>query len=272
MKLSKKYYWMARPDPNTKRRLQKIIELLGSGVRTVRNITYKLYPKLHGKVLENAYNTTVKDTVKLRTSGLIRFEQIKEVRTSVRNIEGYQDIDDFAEAKQIDDLSEYYSITRRPAHIKPIEVWFEKETIIDDFEDICGEYDIPTLPVRGKAQWSSLKKASNRLTRDHIILYFGDNDKVGLQIYEIIKDYIHFLGCECSFRWCGITEEQEEKYGLPSNARLDGLDTEDLHEVIRIAILEYIDTDKLKKIERQEKQDKEELDKYTLKFVKKEGG
>jgi len=25
-----------------------------------------------------------------------------------------------------------------------------------------------------------------------------------------------------SFRWCGITEIQEKKYGLPSNARLDG--------------------------------------------------
>jgi len=189
---------MAKSDPNTQQRLNKIVEILGSGVRTVRNITYKLYPKLHGKALDRKYNTTIKDTVKLRTSGKIQFRQIKEVRTSVRDIKGYDNVDIFIKNKAIDDLSQYYSLNRRPAHIKPIETWFEKETIADDFEDVCGNYDIPTLAVRGKAQWSSLKKAADRLTNDHIVLYFGDNDKVGQQIYETIKDYIKFLGCECS--------------------------------------------------------------------------
>ena len=89
----KKYYWMAKPDPKTQLRLSKIIEILGNGIRTVRNITYKLYPNLHGKALENAYTNTIRDTVKLRTSGLIGFHQIKEVRTSVRDLEGYQDIE-----------------------------------------------------------------------------------------------------------------------------------------------------------------------------------
>jgi hypothetical protein len=265
----KKYYWMAKPDPKTQQRLNKIIEILGSGIRTVRNIAYKLYPSLHGKALENAYTNTIKDTVKLRTSGLIGFWQIKEVRTSVRDIEGYQDIDDFINCKTTTDLSQYYSLSRRPSHIKPVEVWFEKETIIDDFNHICGQYDIPTLSVRGKPQWSSLKKASGRLTNDHVVLYFGDNDRIGNQIFGTIEDYIHFLGCECSFHWGGVTEEQEQKYGLRRNVRLDGLDSEDLHEIIETEILKYIDMDKLKEIERQEEKDRKTLSNYVLRVVKK---
>lgn len=264
----KKYYWMSKPDIETQKRLNKIVELLGNAIRTVRNITYKLYPKLHGKALDRKYNTTIKDTVKLRTSGKIKFDQIKEVRTHLTNPDGYKDIPDFIARQEIDDLSVYYHKTKRPAHIKPFEVWFEKETIMDIFEHECMVYDIPSLSIRGKPQWSTIKKASDRLTDEHHILYFGDDDKIGHQIFETIRDYVHYLGCECTFYWCGITEGQEQKYGLPKNVRLDGLDDEPLSEIIKDAILKYIDSDKLKKIREQQQKDKEWLKGYKLKIVK----
>ena len=257
-------------DVRTQKRLNKIKNILGNDSKTVRNILYKLYPNLHGKSLDRKYNTTIKDTVRLRTSGQIKYHQIKEVRTSVRNSKGYQSIDDFVKKMTKTNLGSYYFLNRRPSHIKPIECWFEKETIIDEFEYVCSKYDIPTLPVRGKPQWSTLYNASERLTNDHVILYFGDNDKTGKQIFGTIVDYLHFLKCECTFRWCAITDAQEKKYGLPHNARLDGLDDKELHEVIKTEILKYINSDKLKNIELQEKKDKLTLNDYVLKLVKKE--
>jgi len=59
----KKYYWMAKADEITEKRLTRIMEILGDGIRTVRNIAYKLYPKLHGKALDRKYNTTIQTTV-----------------------------------------------------------------------------------------------------------------------------------------------------------------------------------------------------------------
>lgn len=266
----KKYYWMSRPDEDTEKRLDKIIKLLGDGIRSVRNITYKLYPNLHGKALDRKYNTTIKDTVKLRTSKRIKFEQIKEVRTRLSNPEGYQNMQDFIDRQEIErDLGLYYSRSKRPSHVKPFEVWYEKETVLEDFEGICLVYDVPSLTIRGKPQWSTIKKASDRLTDKHDVLYFGDNDKIGHQIFNTVEDYVHYLGCECSFLWCGVTEEQEQKYGLPKNARLDGLDDVDLHEIIKEAILKYIDSDKLKRIRDQQDKEKEELKDYKLKIVKK---
>jgi len=265
----KKYYWMENPTPKTTERHNKIIQILGDGVRTVRNITYKLYPNLHGRALDNAYNTTTKDTVKLRTSGKIRYEQIKETRAHAKNKRGYHNIDELKKDYQQKELRNWYSRNKRPSHKQPIEVWFEKETIIDDVEEICDQYDIPTLTIRGQPQWSSLKKASDRITDDTIILYFGDNDKIGREIYETIQDYMSHLGTESSFRWCGITTEQEEEYELPPESRIDGLDTEDLQTIIEETILEYIDEDKYKEILDQEEKDRAELDKYQIKIVKK---
>jgi len=266
----KKYYWMAKSDDATEKRLCKIIDILGNGVRTVRNIAYKLYPNLHGKALDRKYNTTIKDLVKLRTSRRVKFEQIKEVRTHLSNPEGYEDKQDFIDRYEIEDLDMYYSRNKRPSHIKPIEVWYEKETVADDFESVCSVYDIPSLTIRGKPQWSTIKKASDRLTEEHIILYFGDNDIIGRQIFETVEDYVHYLGCECSFLWCGVTEEQEQKYDyLPKDARLDGLEDVDLHKIIKETVLEYIDSDKLEHIKEQQEKEKEELKDYKLKIVKK---
>ena len=153
---------------------------------------------------------------------------------------------------------------------RQIEVWYEKETITEDVEGICSVYDVPSLTVRGKPQWSTIKKASDRLTKEHIVLYFGDNDKIGKQIFDTIQDYVHYLGCECSFLWCGVTEAQEKKYKyLPKNARLDGLEDPDLHEIIENAILKYIDVDKLHNILNQQDKEKEYLKNYKLKIVKK---
>lgn len=261
---------MAKPTPSTEARFQQILEILGNSIRTVRNITYKLYPKLHGKELDRKYNTITKDLVKLRTSGRIQFKQIKEVRTHLSNPIGYKNENDFITQQEIHNLELYYHQDRKPSHIKPFEIWYEKETIADDIENICREYDVPSLTIRGKPQWSTLKKASTRLTDKHQILYFGDNDKIGHQIYETTKDYMEYLKCECTFHWKGITEEQEQKYKyLPQNARLDGLNTTDLQELIRKTILDNIHTRTLNDIIRQEGLIKHRLKNYKLKMVKK---
>jgi hypothetical protein len=265
----KKYYWMGIPTPSTLERHNKIIQILGDGIKTVRNITYKMYPHLKGTLLDNAYKTTIKDLVRLRVTGQIRFNQIKEVRTKLNNTRGYHDVKEFKNTKESQNPSDLYKRNRRPAHTQTIEVWFEKETVIDDFETVCGEYDIPTLTTRGDPQWSTIKKASDRLTEDHLILYFGDNDKRGRQIYQEIQDFIEYLSMERWFQWCGLTYEQEERFGLPPNSRIDGLNTNDLRTIIKETILLYIDKDILADIEKQEEKDKEYLDNYEIKLIKK---
>jgi hypothetical protein len=273
---TRNFYWKPTKKGFNKitwMRMQTIITIVGNTTRTVRNIAYKLYPKLHGKSLDNAYNMTIKDLVRLRMNHILDMDLIKEVRTTVNDVEGYRDVEDFLRYREVDALDLRYKRSRRPAHKHPMEVWFEKETVIDIFEEVCNEYDIPTLPVRGKPQVSTIAKGAVRLTPDHHILYFGDNDKIGREdIFGTCRDYVTYLNPDIpasAFHWCGVTNDQEKRFGLPKNARLDGLDTDDLVTIIKEAIEPYIDRTKLKNIVEQEKKDKEYLKGFKLVLVKK---
>ena len=62
-----KPYWKAKPTPIVINRM-KLLKSLTSVVRTVRRLTYMLYPKAKGKVLGNAYTNTIKDVVRCRTN------------------------------------------------------------------------------------------------------------------------------------------------------------------------------------------------------------
>ena len=273
---TREFYWKPTKkgfNKTTWKRMQKIITIVGNTTRTVRNIAYKLYPKLHGKALDNAYNMTIKDLVRLRMNRLLDMNLIKEMRTTVNDTEGYRDVEDFLRRQERDRLEDYYKRSRRPAHKYPIEVWFEKETVIDVFEEVCNEFDIPTLPVRGKPQVATMAKAAVRLTPEHHILYFGDNDKIGREdIFGTCRDYVTYLNPSIpasSFHWCGVTDSQEKRFGLPKNARLDGLDTDDLKIIIKEVIASYIDRVKLEDIEEQERKDREYLKGFKLVLVKK---
>jgi hypothetical protein len=272
MAIDKTPYWMRKPKPKVVERMNKIKEILGNAERTVRNIAYKLYPKLYGKLLDQKYNTTIKDTVRMRTSEMIPFEQIRESRTKLVDPKGYENVDDFIEHHSIEDCSILYSRNKRPSHKYLFENWYEKETLKPEYERICNKYDIPNLCIRGQAQWSTENKAFKRLTEDHVILYWGDNDEKGKEILEVVKRDLRFLGCKVkdeNFLWVGVTPEHEKRFKLPENSKLDGFDLDDLETLIEEVIREHIDVDVYEEILRQEEKDKEYLKGFRLKVEKK---
>lgn len=268
MSMEKNPYWMRKPKKDVIKRIEKIKEIIGEGVRTVRNITYKLYPNLHGKELDIKYNLTIKDTVRARTSRVIGFEQIRETRTRLHDYQGYQNVDDFIDSYMIDNLEDYYKRNKRPIHLKHFEVWFEKATVEPEFQSVCYKYDIPCVCVRGQAQWSTLNKGSKRDIP--MILYFGDNDDKGYEILNVIKRDMKLVwNQEIKFVWCGITSEQEKKYKLPENSRIDVLELDDLKELVEDVIKQHIDMNMYQKILSQEERDKEHLRKFKAIVVKK---
>lgn len=265
-------YWMRKPKPKVVERMNKIKEILGNAERTVRNIAYKLYPELHGKLLDQKYNTTIKDIVRMRTSGMISFEQIRESRTKLVDPNGYENVDDFIDRYSTEDCSTLYFRSKRPSHLHPFEIWYEKDTLTPEFKSECNKYDVPNLCIRGQAQWSTEHKAFKRLTKDHVILYWGDNDEKGKEILEVVKRDLRFLGCKVkdeNFLWVGVTPEQEKRFGLPENARLDGFDLDDLETLIEEVIREHINLDKYDEILKQEEKDEKYLKGYRLKVEKK---
>lgn len=264
-------YWTKPPSKKVRERLEKIADLLSGTVRTVRNIAYALYPDLHGKELDNAYNVTVKDVVRARIMGLVDWDSIRESRCTFKNLQGYSSVDSFWKAQELDALWEKYCLDRRPAHIHNFLVWFEKETVIKEIGDTCTDYDVPWVCGRGQATWSIKKTLADFMDGSWTVLYMGDNDEKGLEIYEVIRRDLRFLGCRCEVEWVAITDQQADIMGIPRDSRLDGMDLTQLENLTEKIILEHIDEDKLKEIEEQEAKDIEYLKAFKLKIVDKEG-
>jgi len=256
-------YWMKEPSKKVMERLQKITSMITSTM-TVRRICYMLFPGVHGKKLENAYNNTIKDVVRLRIRGEVDWDMIRESRCEFVqpwDYYAFDNVDDFI-ATESDDgetLADRYERNRSAAHLRNILVWFEKDTVEPEFKEICGKYHVPIVCGRGQATWSIKKKLSDFLNDGWVVLYCGDNDEKGHEIMDVIERDLKYFDCDAEVKWVMVTEEMEEEYNLPEEARLDDFDLEDLKSILENIILKYIDKKKLKEIEDDEEEDRERL-------------
>lgn len=260
-------YWMKRPAGRTFQRLEKIRDIIDDeGTCTVRRVLYRLYPSLHGAALDKKYNTTIKDVVRARILGMVPWGAIRESRVEYHGGTGWNDVDDFVNFKtDLGFLASTYCRDRTPCQLRPIVVLFEKNTVVQEFNRVCNDYDIPWMSTRGQLTWTEKNKsATQRFDDETLILYFGDNDEKGREIMDVIERDLNYRGCRAEIKWVAVTEEQEEEYGLPSEARIDGFKLSDLEALIRKIILEYIDDYVYKDILDQEKEDKERIRKGTL--------
>lgn len=259
-----KPYWMGIPGKKVLERIEKMRAWTKNEVRTVRNLCYKLYPGLEGKLLDRAYNTTIKAVVRGRIANLIPWNKIRESRVELHNGVGWQNTDEFVKSRT-ENIWEYYSRDKTPSHTCYVECWFEKDTVSREFTTVCGKYDVPYMAARGQLTWTAKKVASERLVNGNVILYFGDNDDGGKEIFEVIKRDLKYLGCGVELVWVAITEKQEREYGLPPRAKLDGFELTDLREIIEGEIQKYINLAVFQKILKQEKQDIEFLKRLVIK-------
>jgi len=104
-----------------------------------------------------------------------------------------------------------------------IEVWVEKVGLMPTFETICTPLDIKVRSPEGFSPWEFCYHAVNdfeyffeqRKSERIIILYFGDQDPSGENIYESLKGQLDFFGVEHDTRRIGVTIDQIREYNLP---------------------------------------------------------
>lgn len=266
-------YWTSEPRASTLERLERLAAVVGEqdDPITVRALTYKLHPEAHGDDLNRAYNTTCKDAVRARHLGLVSWSDIKEGRVEDEQPREYRSVDAYLNIRlNVNHLARQFTLDKTPAHERPIEAWFEKATVLDEFESVCSSYGVRCISTRGQMPWAAKKAAADRLDGDALILYFGDNDAKGREICDVIERDLRYLAAENAdgnadaatpptVEWCGVSDEHEARFDLPTGARLDGLEPDDLREIIRGAVTEYIDLDEFDEIAEKERQDKERL-------------
>jgi len=123
------------------------------------------------------------------------------------------------------------------------------------------------MATRGQLTWTEKNKlATERLESEDLILYFGDNDEKGREIIDVIGRDLTYRGCDCEILWVAVTRRQEERFGLPRDARIDGFNLPDLRMLIEEIVTDYIDLKEYELLHEQEEEDKQTIRDTTITY------
>lgn len=192
-----------------------------------RSIWYYLWSALHIiPGTESTYKKVDALLVKLRKEGLIPFGRLQVERGK----DGYGGMLSVEPASLIEQtihdlltLPQTFKLPQQFGQPNTIEVWVEKKGLLPTCEVICDEYDIKVRSPEGFSPWEFIyhvtqdwKSYFNERSSHQVkILYFGDQDPSGENIYESVKEQLDFFKIDHDTQRIGLTVPQINRYGLP---------------------------------------------------------
>lgn len=270
----RKTAWIKGPDPKTQ-------EILNTALAHVRSVSYKVSLRwVFYRLYQEGYYST--------KEGYNKFEYLcskarhshwngwrpdtlaDETREAIRRTYGTPDIETAIEDMP-DDLASNIDLSIdhffRQDHY--IEIWYEARAMTGQFRHYTAKIDLVPLGGMSSIPYKyqiakNLEWKKQKYEKPIIILYFGDEDLAGHTIKADVEEDVRKWS-EASFEiiWCGLTEEQAEKYGIPHSVEKQGyqweaLADESASEIIRESLDRFIDREIIKEAET-EAHEKEEF-------------
>lgn len=231
---------------------------------TLRQIYYQLVSKhlIQNKI--GQYKRLSRILVQARHDSEIEWDSIEDrTREATGGDKNYSSPETvFEEAKEyLKECWEYYSLPFWKDQPKYVEIWFEKQALSGIFDEATDGYHVVQLACKGYSSHTMGYELKKRLSRSQVqgkeihIVYFGDHDPSGVDIYRFIQDMCERFGLDIKFHRAGITTEQIEKYNIPpmmaktTDSRYDGFVAEHGTDVVE---LDALDPNVLIKIVREE--------------------
>lgn len=105
-----------------------------------------------------------------------------------------------------------------------IEVWVEKDALIDVVAQACNPLDVPHFSCRGYTSQTEMWNAGQRI-KDYIddgfepiIIHLGDHDPSGIDMSRDIQDRLElFTGASLNFDRIALNMDQVQQYDPPPN-------------------------------------------------------
>lgn len=112
-----------------------------------------------------------------------------------------------------------YAIDTRETQPNYIEVWVEKEALVDVVGKACRTLDVPFFACRGYVSQSEMWAASRRFADDkyNYIIHLGDHDPSGVDMTRDIQDRMGVFGADVEVRRIALNFDQVEQYSPPPN-------------------------------------------------------
>lgn len=103
-----------------------------------------------------------------------------------------------------------------------VEVWVEKDALVDIVGQACRPLDTPYFSCRGYTSQSEMWSAAQRFIRqgdreNRIIIHLGDHDPSGIDMTRDIQERLTMFGANVHVKRVALTMKQIETYNPPPN-------------------------------------------------------
>ncbi len=272
-----------KPWKRTQARLDAALDIFEEfKPRSVRGIYYALLTR----GFDVKYPAVEDMLLNARKAGIIPWSWIVDRHRGIVEYSSWESLETF----KPDAIESYRCQTWRDQD-HYIEVWVEKDALIPILEQTCDQYRIPLRACRGFDSWGMIWKAVGRHTHRGInkyatIIHLSDLDGAGYYMGEDLSNRFDFFQVPVAIDHIALTPEQAEP--LPKNpdqktkpakgksktatldnrflaefgpvaVELDALRPAALQNMVKSAILEYLDVDVLNSALAQETEERREL-------------
>jgi len=146
-----------------------------------------------------------------------------------------------------------------------VAIAYEARAMTAQFQHYTNRIDLipfggePSIPFRYRSA-QMIMEAWEKYQKPCVLLYFGDCDDKGIEIYQdACSDIVLWGKSDTEVIRCGLTEEQAIKYGVPESIKGEGYQWEALTdeaatEIITSNVNKYYDTEKALEAREQEKE------------------
>lgn len=184
---------------------------------TLRQAYYQLVARGYIPNNERSYKNIGNLINDGRLAGLIDWYAITD-RT--RNLRGNSHWDTPAEV--IESAKYSYRLDKWEGQPNYVEVWVEKDALVDVVGQACRPLDVPFFSCRGYTSQSEMWAAAQRFTRrddreQRIIIHLGDHDPSGIDMTRDIQERLEMFGADVMVKRVALTMEQIDFYTPPPN-------------------------------------------------------
>lgn len=229
-----------------------------------------------------------------RLAGLVDWHSIEDRTRNVKNTYHWQD-----PRRLLESAAKQFDINKWEGQRNYVEVWVEKDALVEVIGKAASRYDTPYFSCRGyvsqSEMWGAAMRIKDKLRYEHdraIIVHLGDHDPSGKDMTRDIDERINMFlekdGFDGRFEIQRVALEmsQIKKFNPPPNPakltdsrcsgyiskygysswELDALEPSVLDNIVRSAILDNLDLDLYNEKLEEEEATRERLLAYAKKF------
>jgi len=185
---------------------------------TLRQLYYQFVARDLLPNTDKSYDQLGKIVSDARLAGLLDWNAIKDRTRHVRNLSHWD-----GPAEIIDAAIQSYRRDHWEGQGTYVEVWVEKDALIDVIEQAAEGEDIACFSCRGYVSQTAMWEAACRFIRnsrskeDSVLLHFGDHDPSGIDMTRDIQDRLDIFGANVEVKRIALTMDQVEQYNPPPN-------------------------------------------------------